>query len=153
MQSHAFSRRGFLRATAASVLGLSLSGILKVQAANNPRGGRAKNVLVILEQGGLSHIDTWDPKPEVVAEHRSPHRPIATSVPGIRFTDLLPHSARIAHKLAVVRSMYHPRPSANGHGDGTQYALSGANPRGPIEMPDLGSVVGHVLGSACSYLP
>ena len=86
-------RRGLFRVGAASILGLSLPELLAVQAETLRRVGRAKNVLVILEQGGLSHIDTWDPKPEVVAEHRSPHRPIATSVPGIRFTDLLAPSA------------------------------------------------------------
>ena len=43
--------------------------------------GMAKRVLVIYEQGGLSHMDTWDPKPDAPVDHRSPHRPIATSVP------------------------------------------------------------------------
>jgi hypothetical protein len=146
-------RRRFLKASAAGVLGLSLPEILAARGAEGSRHGRAKNILVILEQGGVSHMDTWDPKPEVVAEHRSPYRPIATSVPGIQFTELLPHTARIAHKLAVVRSMYHAQAGANGHPDGTQYALSGAHPRNPLEMPDIGSVVAHLLGSACSYLP
>jgi hypothetical protein len=153
MFSQSLSRRDVFRFGAASVLGLSLPSLLKLQARDTHRAGRAKNVLVILEQGGLSHIDTWDPKPEVVAEHRSPHRPIATTVPGMQFTDLLPRTARVAHKLAVVRSMFHAKPGANCHPDGTQYILSGAHPRGAIEMPDLGSVTGHLLGSACNYLP
>jgi hypothetical protein len=147
------SRRGLFQAGAASILGLSLPNLLKLQASQSRRTGPAKNVLVILEQGGLSHIDTWDPKPEVVAEHRSPHRPIATSVTGMQFTDLLPQTARIAHKLAVVRSMFHAKPGANGHPDGTQYTLSGAHPRGAIEMPDLGCVAGHLQGSECACLP
>lgn len=146
-------RRRFLQSGFASVLGLSLPQLLAAQSQSTRRPGRAKNVLVILEQGGLSHLDTWDPKPDVVAEHRSPHRPIATSVPGVHFTDLLPRTARLAHKLAVVRSMHHDKPGANGHPDGTQYVLSGAHPRNPIEMPDVGSVVSHLLGSECSFLP
>src|SRR5581483_4161248 len=117
------------------------------------KAGRARNVLVVLEQGGVSHMDTWDPKPEVVSEHRSPYRPIPTSVPGLQFTELLPCTARVAHRLAVVRSMYHAKPGANGHPDGTQYALSGAHPRSPVEMPDLGCVAAHLLGSDCPYLP
>ncbi len=153
MLSQLKSRRDIFRFGAASVLGLSLPNLVKLQARDAQRSGRAKNVLVILEQGGLSHIDTWDPKPEVVADHRSPHRPIATSVPGTHFTDLLPRTARIAHKLAVVRSMHHAKPGANGHPDGTQYILSGAHPNGALEMPDLGSVAGHLLGSACTHLP
>ena len=153
MFPRSLTRRGFFRVGASSVLGLSLPDLLAVHAQSPRRGRRAKNVLVILEQGGLSHLDTWDPKPEVVAEHRSPHRPIATSVPGMQFTDLLPHTSRIAHKLAVVRSMHHAKPGANGHPDGTQYVLSGAHPRGPLEMPDVGSVAAQILGSACPYLP
>jgi len=148
------SRRRFLRASAAGVLGLSLPQLLAAQTqAPGKRPLRAKNVLVILEQGGLSHIDTWDPKPDVVAEHRSPFRPIATTVPGMRFTELLARTARVADKLAVVRSMYHARGGANGHPDGTQYILSGAHPSSPITMPDIGSVVSHLLGSPCRYLP
>src|SRR5688572_11774700 len=146
-------RRGFLRTGMAGVLGLSLPEWLAVQAQATRRTARAKNVLVILEQGGLSHIDTWDPKPDVVSEHRSPHRPIATSVPGIQFTSLLTRTARLAHKLAVVRSMHHAKNPANGHPDGTQYALSGSNPRSPLEMPDIGSVVSTVMGSSCPFLP
>src|SRR5450755_4987912 len=98
MFSQPVSRRGVFRFGVASVLGLSLPNLLRLQARDTHRAGRAKNVLVILEQGGLSHIDTWDPKPDVVAEHRSPHRPIATSIPGTHFTSLLPRTAQIAHK-------------------------------------------------------
>jgi hypothetical protein len=146
----AVSRRNFLRIAGSGALGMSLPQLL---AASTGGAGQAKNVLVILEQGGLSHLDTWDPKPHVVAEHRSPHRPITTSVPGMQFTDLLPHTARIAHKLTVVRSMFHAKSGANGHPDGTQYALSGSHPRSAVEMPDIGSVASHLLGSRCGYLP
>ncbi len=146
------NRRTFLGASAASVLGMSLPHWLAARArANTP--APAKNVLVILEQGGLSHLDTWDPKPEVVAEHRSPFRPIATSVPGLQFTELMPHTAKLAHKIAVVRSMYHAKAGANGHPDGTQYVLSGSHPRNPLEMPDLGSIVSTIKGSDCAFLP
>ncbi len=98
---------------------------LQARAAESGRHGRAKSVLVLLEQGGLSQMDTWDPKPEAVAEQRSPFKPIATNVPGIQFTELLGQTARVADKLAVVRGMYHPKAGANGHPDGTQYMLSG----------------------------
>lgn len=147
------SRRGFLRAGTAGILGLSLPEVLAVQARAAGGVAKAKNVIVLLEQGGLSHLDTWDPKPEVVAEHRSVYKPIATAIPGLRFTELLTRTARIADKLAVVRSMHHPKGGANGHPTGTQYMLSGAHPSSPLEMPDVGAVVGHLLGSTCKYLP
>ena len=140
----------------AGVLGWSLPDCLAIARAAATPGGKpaAKNVLVILEQGGLSHMDTWDPKPDAVAEHRSPFKPIDTNVPGIRFTDLLPRTATIADKLAVVRSMYHAKGGADAHPNGTQYVLSGSHPSGAaIEMPDIGSVVAHLQGSSCKYLP
>ena len=151
----AVTRRRLLQTSAGGVLGLSLPQLLALEAnaARSTGTAAAKRVIVILEQGGLSHIDTWDPKPDAVAEHRSPHQPISTSVPGIHFTGLLPHTARIAHKLAVVRSMHHTRAGASGHPDGTQYALSGAHPSSPIEMPDIGSVVTRVMGTEDPMLP
>ena len=147
-----FSRRAFLQSNLAGVLGLSLPQLLRAGSSAAP-GARAKNVLVILEQGGLSHLDTWDPKPDVIAEHRSPYRPIATNVPGMRFTELLTRTSRVADKLAVVRSMRHLRSGADDHPRGTRYVLSGAHPISPIEWPDLGSAAGHVLGSGNRALP
>ncbi|MBY0524637.1 MAG: DUF1501 domain-containing protein [Gemmataceae bacterium] len=149
------TRRRLLKLGAAGVLGCSLPELLALQAtaSTDRRVARAKNVLVILEQGGLSHVDTWDPKPDVVSEHRSPFKPIATKVPGMQFTELLAKTARLADKLAVVRSMRHPKGGANGHPTGTQYALSGAHPSGGNEMPDIGSIVSHLIGTACKYLP
>lgn len=148
------SRRTFFRAAAAGALGLSVPELLAAaNRASAARPGRAKNVLVILEQGGLSHMDTWDPKPGAVADHRSPFKPIATRVPGMRFTELLTETARVADKLAVVRSMRHPKAGAGGHPEGTRYMLSGAHPASTPAVPDIGSVAAHVLGPACPYLP
>ena len=143
-----------------SFLGLGIAGGLSLQAAIQARavevGGRAaqaKNVLVILEQGGLSHIDTWDPKPEAVVEHRSPFKPISTAIPGTQFTTLLSKTAPLADRLTVIRGMHHTKSGANGHPQGTRYALSGEMPGGPLEMPDIGSIVAHRMGSKCDYLP
>lgn len=148
------SRRDALRLGAGGVLGWSLPQCLALAAAGKAGSkAAAKNVLVVLEQGGLSQMDTWDPKPDAVAEHRSPHAPIRTKVPGVHFTDLMPETAKVADKLAVVRSMCHTKAGASGHPDGTQYALSGAHPGSPLRMPDIGSVVSQVLGTACPYLP
>ncbi|MDX1947251.1 MAG: DUF1501 domain-containing protein [Pirellulaceae bacterium] len=139
-----------------SFLGLGLAGGLSLwsgSARASSRPAKAKSVLIIYEQGGLSHLDTWDPKPEVPVDHRSPHKPIATKVPGIHFTELLTKTAQVADKLAVVRSMYHKDGGINGHPDGTQYTLSGEPPGGPLEMPDIGGAVAHRLGTQCGYLP
>ena len=150
-----FSRRRALQVGACGVLGLSLPQWLSMQAAAAASQGQpaAKNVLVILEQGGLSHLDTWDPKPNAPVDHRSPHRPIATSVPGIQFTDLLTRTSRVADKLSIIRSMWHAKAGANGHPDGTQYILSGSHPSSPLEMPDIGCIATKLLGSECRELP
>ena len=149
------NRRGFLRGASAGILGLSLPELLSMQAgAVEPtRAAQAKNVLVILEQGGLSHIDTWDPKPGVVVDQRSLFKPISTNVPGMQFTELLSKTGSIADKLAVVRSMCHPKAGAEGHPDGTQYMLSGSHPKSPLEMPDIGAVVAQLIGTNCKFLP
>lgn len=148
-----FHRRGFLGLGFIGGFSALLGGLGTSRASAANRTASAKNVLLVYEQGGLSHIDTWDPKPDGPVDHRSPHKPIATNVPGIQFTELLKNSARVADKLAVVRSMYHKDGGVNGHPDGTQYALSGEVPGGPIEMPDIGGIVSHRLGASCSYLP
>ena len=147
------SRRDLFQLGAAGVLGLTLPECL-LAAKSAAKRAAAKNVLVIYEQGGLSHMDTWDPKPEAVSDHRSPHKPIATKVPGIQFTELLPLTAKIADQLCVVRSMHHARNGADAHPNGTQYALSGSHPAAAaFTMPDIGSVVSHVIGSDCKMLP
>ncbi len=150
-----FSRRRALQVGSAGVLGLSLPQWLAMQAhaAASATKPAAKNVLVVLEQGGLSHMDTWDPKPFAPSDHRSPFKTISTSVPGIEFTELLAHTSRVADKLTVVRSMMHPKAGANGHGEGTQYMLSGSHPNSPLEMPDIGCVATKILGSECHDLP
>ena len=133
--------------------GLSLLNRPAAAISSASAAAKAKSVLVIMEQGGVSHIDTWDPKPEMPSDHRSPYKPIATVVPGMQFTSLLAKTAQVADKLAVVRSMYHKDGGVNGHPDGTQYTLSGEVPGGPVEMPDIGGVAAHRLGTRCSYLP
>ena len=153
--SDSSSRRRALQVGSAGVLGLSLPQWLAIQAQAESSGVKpaAKNVLVILEQGGMSQMDTWDPKPHAPVDHRSPFKPISTTAPGVQFTELLAHTSRVADKLAVVRSMRHPKSGANGHPDGTQYMLSGSHPGSPMEMPDIGCVTTKLLGSECRDLP
>ncbi len=154
LRSSEWTRRHLLQTGTAGVAGLSLPQLLALEAdPGSQKQPAAKRVLVILEQGGLSHIDTWDPKPEAVAEHKSPFGPVSTTVPGMQFTSLLSKTAKVAHKLAVVRSMHHDKAGADAHPNGTQYALSGAHPTSIVEMPDIGSVVTQLLPSPVSALP
>ena len=153
--SGSLSRRRALQVGSVGVLGLSMPEWLAIQARAESVGVRpkAKNVLVILEQGGMSQMDTWDPKPNAPVDHRSPFKPISTTAPGMQFTELLSHTSRVANKLAVVRSMRHPKSGANGHPDGTQYMLSGSHPGSPMEMPDIGCIATKILGTESRDLP
>lgn len=144
------SRRNFL--------GLSVCGLSSLYAGSSPCAStsspQAKNVLVIFEQGGVSHIDTWDPKPKLPAEHRSPFSNIATSVPGVHFTELLKQTSVFADRLTLVRCMTQPTPGiGNSHPQGSQYVFSGEAPGGPVDMPDISSVVSLVLGNPTTHLP
>ena len=138
-----------------SFVGLGLLGGLGrvLPAKEREHKPAAKQVLVLFEQGGVSQIDTWDPKPEAVAEHRSPFQPVATSVPGLQFTRLLSRTAPLADRLTVVRCMTQPTPGiGNSHPKGSQYIYSGEAPGGPVEMPDISSVVAMLQGSHASHL-
>ena len=143
-------RRSFLGLGTLTGLAVATRGLRAENERQVSPAARAKQVLVVLEQGGLSHMDTWDPKPGTAVDHRSPFRPIDTSVPGIQFTELLAKTARHADKLALVRSMTH---TLSGHPEGTAYLFQGAKPGGPIDVPDIGSTVAHLIGSPAAQLP
>jgi hypothetical protein len=148
-----------------SFIGLGLGGLahltgftslpVSLRGASAPgRKGQAKQVLVIFEQGGVSHIDTWDPKPDAPSEHRSPFKTISTVVPGMQFTELLSKTAKFADKLTVVRCMTQPTPGiGDSHPKGSQYIFSGEAPGGAVEMPDISSVVASIMGTRAEFLP
>ncbi len=104
------SRRELLRVGGLSTLGLSLPQLLRAnETLNDGRGGstfgRAKNVIFLWLQGGPPQHETFDPKPDAPAEIRGEFDPISTNVPGIQISELLPRTAAIADKYAIVRSL------------------------------------------------
>jgi hypothetical protein len=139
------SRRDFLRVGALGALGLTLSDALRAEATNTPNRARARARAVILVYlgGGLSHHDSFDPKPEAPAEVRGNYRPIATNVPGLRVSEKLPRLARVMNKVALVRSGAH---NNDHHETATNWVLSGrfGSPFG--DYPAVGAVVSHQLG-------
>lgn len=145
------SRRTFLQAGLAGFASLSLPGILKLQAQNSlyaadsKRGQREKTaVILVWKPGGCSHIDSYDPKPNASSEYRGPFRTIATKIPGLRFTELLPRQAAIADRFTVLRSM---RQSAGGHPAGSMQLLSGdsdTRDKPKPRLPDWMSVANYI---------
>ena len=106
----ALSRREVLRLGGLCGLGLSLPALLAQQARATSSGatfGRAKRVIVLYLHGGHPQQETFDPKPNGPSAVRGEFGATATSVPGVQFSELLPKTARLAHLLAVIRSMSH----------------------------------------------
>jgi hypothetical protein len=116
-----FHRREMLQIGCSSFFGLGLSGLMQRQAVAAVPPQRAKSVVLIFLTGGGSHIDMFDPKPDV-AEIKGEFSPIATAIPGVQFTDKLPGLASRADKLTIVRSMAH---ADNRHLSGSHNALTG----------------------------
>jgi hypothetical protein len=120
-------------------LGLGLPELLwarSAAAAGRTKDATATSCIFIVQYGGASHIDTWDPKPDAAAEIRGPYQPIATSVPGTRTGELLPRLARLAHRYCLVRSMTHS--NAN-HDGGMKVCMTGQSM--PAEnAPCFGSI-------------
>ena len=99
------SRRDMLRVGGAGMLGLSLGSLLKLQAAQaagrrrgaaaggGPGWGKAKSIIMVYLQGGPSHLDLWDPKPDAAENIRSAFKNIGTKLPGVHFTEILPKLA------------------------------------------------------------
>jgi hypothetical protein len=99
------SRRDFLRAGALGVGGLTLADVLRLRAQASPASGDHKAVIMVCLSGGPSHVDMYDLKPDAPVEYRGELKPIQTNVPGFDICELMPLQAKIADKLALVRSM------------------------------------------------
>ena len=151
-------RRSWLQIGGLS-LGALVSGLEPSLArlfASENKGTRAKDFSVILfwANGGPSHLDTFDLKPDAPAEIRGPFRPIRTNVPGLDITERLPALAKMADKFALIRSLHHNRAQ---HSGGTNRFLTGyssvASDLNDSEFPDVGSVVAKQLESQASDVP
>src|SRR5271166_6522923 len=98
------NRRSFLRVGALTAFGLNLPGWLRARAQGATTGGDVSCILLWL-QGGISHIDSFDPKPGAPVEIRGEFGVIDTNVPGIRLCDRLPMLAQHQDKYSIVRSL------------------------------------------------
>lgn len=127
-------RREMLRLGGLGMLGLSLPVLLEQRAmaapAKKPKSfGQAKNCIILYLSGGPAQLDTFDPKPEAPEDIRGEFGTIQTTLPGVRFSELLPTAAKWTDKTALVRTMWHEH---NDHGRGSYWMFTG--------YPYLGSV-------------
>jgi hypothetical protein len=123
-------------------LGLSLFGGVQPNAAL-ARTARAKSCILLWLDGGPSHLETFDVKPDAPSEVRGPFEPIATNITGTFISEVLPNTAKITDKIAIVRSMTSP---LGEHGLANQYMLSGYKPTPVLDYPSYGSVVSKLRG-------
>lgn len=150
------SRRTILVAGGLSFFGMDLaSQTAKARLDSSPPPGRkvARSTIMIWLSGGASHIDTWDMKPDAPAEYRGTFKPMPTSAPGIQLCEHLPHLARQAHHLAIVRSLGDHGRGTGDHHAGYYYNLTGHAPDRtfhqllnartpyPTDWPSMASVV------------
>src|SRR5262245_27557683 len=110
------SRREFLRVGGLAVGGLSLPRLLQANGTRPPytdtkpgvsRRPRARSCILVFMDGGPSHLELWDLKPNAPAEVRGEFQPIKSSVPGLTVGELLPLTSQLMHHFAQVRSVHH----------------------------------------------
>ncbi len=144
-----FTRRELLQIGSIGLAGLSLPNLLQAQERDAPRKSARHCVLLFLN-GGPSHLDMWDLKPNAPVEIRGEFKPISTTVPGIQYGEHLPRMAQQAHHFALIRSAHHS--VNNAHAAAVYTALTGED-RGDAniaigksarDLPAIGSVFSHL---------
>ncbi len=155
------SRREVLRVGSLGFLGLGLDEWFRLRAragtgaevtpgGHTPTKVKAKNCILIWLAGGPSHLDTFDPKPKAPADVRGEFKPIATSVPGLEISEVLPNLAKVMDRVTLIRSMTSPE---SDHGRASQHLLTGYRPSPAIEYPGYGSVVAKAREAKRGMLP
>ena len=139
------TRRHLLQVGGSAMLGLSLSQMLRLKPAqaNQVGGGsfgKAKSVILVYLQGGPSHLDLWDPKPDVPDNVKSIFSPIDTKTPGLQFTELLPKLAQVTDKVTMLRSVSYTPIGLFNHTAAiyqmhTGYTADKVSPSGQLEPP------------------
>lgn len=144
------TRRDFIQLGILGGLGVGLCDLLRLQAragnAFSPKAGAKDiNCIMIWLDGGPSHYETFDPKPNAPVEIRGTFNTIPTAVPGVHFSEPVPELAKIFDKFTVVRSICHKDPN---HGGGNHYMMTGAPTPVPVSCgasatfhPSFGAVV------------
>jgi hypothetical protein len=145
---HLLSRRRFLGGAAAGTAGLvGFAGMVHPAAATELRR-RQRRALVVFLAGGVSQLETWDPKPGTPTG--GPFQAIPTNVPGIHICELLPYTARHMHQIALVRGI---NTRENEHGRGAYMMQTGRRDTPAQRYPHLGAVVAKLTAPEDSPLP
>jgi uncharacterized protein (DUF1501 family) len=139
------TRRSFLQAGTLGVAGLTLADLLRLRAQGSQAASSGKAIIMVYLNGGPSHMDMYDLKPDAPVEYRGEFKPIRTNVPGMDICELMPLHAKIADKLAIIRNMKFQQ---EGH---TAPELYTGFLRG--DRPSIGSVVSRLRSDAGRHDP
>lgn len=145
---HKLSRRQLMGAATGAALGAVGLGPLLQPAIAEELKEKNKQVLFVWLDGGMSQLESWDPKPNT--QFGGPFRAIPTSVPGIHISELLPNSAKQMHHLAIIRSLC---TQDNSHSAGVARIQRGDPKNRGVTYPYFGSAVAKLLGPGKSNLP
>ena len=148
------ARRDFIQLGVGGVLGLGMTDLVRLRASAADADGKASpdrvNCILVWLDGGPTHYETFDPKPDAPSEVRGQFKPIPTTVPGVSFCETMPKLAKTLDKMAVIRSICHKDPN---HGGGNHYMMTGAPTPVPVNCgssvsfhPSFGSMVSHLRG-------
>ena len=156
-----FTRRGLLTVGSLGLAGATLPKLLRADAERRVTGrsARADACILVFLDGGPSHLDMWDMKPEAPAEIRGEFKPIDTSLAGVQFSEHLPRMARHMHRSALIRSAHHS--VNNAHAAAVYTALTGhdrgdttvAIGTGPNDYPAIGSITGLIRPPGAPIVP
>ena len=148
------ARRDFIQLGVGGVLGLGMSDLIRLRAEAARAVGKASpdqvNCILVWLDGGPTHYEMIDPKPDAPSDVRGKFDPIPTTVPGVQFCETVPRLAKTLDKMAVIRSICHKDPN---HGGGNHYMMTGAPTPVPVNCgssvsfhPSFGSMVSHLRG-------
>jgi hypothetical protein len=146
------SRRDFIQVGLGGTIGFGLCDLFRLRAAEagKPLPGKDVNCILIWMDGGPSHYETFDPKPEAPSEIRGEFKAISTRVAGMQFSEAVPKLADVADKLTILRSICHKDPN---HGGGNHYMMTGMPTPVPVACgafvtfhPSYGSMVSFDRG-------
>ncbi len=148
------TRRNCLQFGLTAAIGAGFTDLLKLRSDAGEKAAhlpvKAKSCILIWLDGGPTHYETFDPKPNAPTEIRGEFFPIATKVPGVQFSEHMTKLAEMADKISIVRSIRH---NQGNHGAGNHYMMTGAPPRIPVGCgafvsfhPSLGAVAAHDRG-------
>ncbi len=148
------ARRDFIQLGVGGVLGLGMSDLLQLRAQAAQAAGKASpdqvNCILVWLDGGPTHYEMFDPKPDAPSDVRGKFDPIRTTVPGVQFCETVPRLAKMLDKMGIIRSICHKDPN---HGGGNHYMMTGAPTPVPVNCgssvsfhPSFGSMVSHLRG-------